>query len=477
MKWVTILLVFSLFFVAVPQVLAEGTNSTKAQTSSEDPYFEGLGYGPFRGIQNPACGPYPTKEEVGADLTEMAKHTDNFRIYSTISDLGPFMIKKGEALGMNCLPGCWIGKLDKNNQAEIQSLNKAVEGTHVKKVVMGNEVLFNKFLSEDKLIELINKEKKDTGLKVGTAEIRSNLQKHPKLVASCDFVCAHIYAYWDGVAIEKAAKYVVDSYKELKAEFPGKEIILGETGWPKAGDKVGAAVASLENQKRFIREFTALAKKEKIPYYYFEAFDEEWKATFEGNAGSNWGVYYLKRSAKIKVASIDKFPFVVYDEISTKCNFVPSGWMGDAAERVKFEPDCKTSPYHGQVCTKITYDAQYGSEGWAGVYWQYPESNWGDLPGYDLKVASKLTFWARGENGTERVEFKVGGINSYGKKYSDSLPLLTLGWTKLGKDWKKYEIALPKDKQNCVISGFCWSASRPLYPGKMIFYLDQIQFE
>jgi hypothetical protein len=46
---------------------------------------------------------------------------------------------------------------------------------------------------------------------------------------------------------------------------------------------------------------------------------------------------------------------------------------------------------------------------WGGVVWQHPANDWGDANGgFNLTGAKKLTFWARGEKGGEKVSFEFG---------------------------------------------------------------------
>jgi hypothetical protein len=48
--------------------------------------------------------------------------------------------------------------------------------------------------------------------------------------------------------------------------------------------------------------------------------------------------------------------------------------------------------------------------GWAGVFWQYPQNNWGNLGGgYPIPPgATRVSFWARGKDGGEKVRFISG---------------------------------------------------------------------
>jgi len=169
-------------------------------------------------------------------------------------------------------------------------------------------------------------------------------------------------------------------------------------------------------------------------------------------------------------------PFVVYkDKRSPDNHFIPSGWMGDAGD-IKMDEASMKEPHSGSACIKFTYTAQgSGGQRWAGVYWQNPANNWGEKDGgFDLTGATKLTFWARGEEGGENIqEFKMGGITG---KYSDS-DVAGIGPVELTKQWKKYTIDLTGKDLSYVSGGFCWSTNADVNPGGCVFYLDDIVYE
>jgi len=155
-------------------------------------------------------------------------------------------------------------------------------------------------------------------------------------------------------------------------------------------------------------------------------------------------------------------------------NFYPSGFMGDGNEGAKYiqlnpqwKDNCHTTP-----CVRVSYVP--GPRGWAGVYWQYPDGNWGKEPGRELKGAKKLEFWAKGEKGGELVSFKVGGVNQ--EKYKDSLENL-LGPVELSTEWKRFEIDLSDADTSSVIGAFAWTASKDGNPRGLTFYLDDICFK
>ncbi len=166
-----------------------------------------------------------------------------------------------------------------------------------------------------------------------------------------------------------------------------------------------------------------------------------------------------------------QLPLVLYDECDREgvMPYVAAGWMGDvqALEREECSED---NPHSGINCIKITCSA---SRKWYGVVWQASPHDWGeDANGYDLRKAKKLTFWARGARGGERIEFKYGIIGP-GVPFPDSCkgkPKVI----KLKPRWTQYTIYVTGDKR-CIKTGFSWSASG--ISADFTFYLDDIQYE
>ncbi len=167
--------------------------------------------------------------------------------------------------------------------------------------------------------------------------------------------------------------------------------------------------------------------------------------------------------------------FVVYTDAEAGGNnrFNPSGWMGNT-DSISFDDSCIQNPKHGSSCIKITYTPESQDE-WAGVYWLSRENNWGDSCGYDLSGATKLTFYARGERGDEKAEFKVGGIT--GACPDTIRTAITTGVVDLKKEWQKYEINLRRTDLSNVIGGFCWVTNTVQNPEGCTIYVDEIMFD
>ena len=162
------------------------------------------------------------------------------------------------------------------------------------------------------------------------------------------------------------------------------------------------------------------------------------------------------------------------------------GWYDTNPQPVHYIPalsgsgtldDHWTNNVHsGNECIKITLTSY--STVWAGWHWLEPQNNWtngGKEWGYDLTGATKLTFWARGENGGEHVCFKMGDSHdSCGVVKVDGSDMY--GYINLTSSWTKYQITLTGKDLSYVHVGFLcgiWSAGTT----SVTFYLDDIKYE
>jgi glucan 1,3-beta-glucosidase len=92
------------------------------------------------------------------------------------------------------------------------------------------------------------------------------------------------------ISADDAASHVTDIHRMVAAAFPGKEILLGEVGWPSAGRMREGALPSPVNQARVIEDVLAVGKREGFRANVIEAFDQPWKRQLEGTVGGHWGV-------------------------------------------------------------------------------------------------------------------------------------------------------------------------------------------
>lgn len=165
---------------------------------------------------------------------------------------------------------------------------------------------------------------------------------------------------------------------------------------------------------------------------------------------------------------------------------IPAGWMsggGDPARYISLgsalghRPDSKSS--------MITYKTGGSWGGW--FWWPLTCGDTGTAEAWDkvkrgacginvleqgdLSAVNRLTFWAKGDQGGEAIEFKIGAV--------DILPSpgRSLGKVTLTGDWKQYEIDLSGMNLTNAIALFYWGATDMDNPKGAVFYLDDIQFE
>lgn len=162
-------------------------------------------------------------------------------------------------------------------------------------------------------------------------------------------------------------------------------------------------------------------------------------------------------------------------------HFYPTGWMGDAeygANHVEFQQNHRTNTRvndEDSSCIRICYKA--GPKGWAGIYWQYPENNWGDFSGTNIVNARRITFWARGSaDGGELVEFLAGNIRAPGKLYSDSF-MSTSGQISLTRQWNRWEIDLEGKDLSCVLGAFAIIFPVQSNDNGLTIFVDDIRYE
>jgi hypothetical protein len=168
--------------------------------------------------------------------------------------------------------------------------------------------------------------------------------------------------------------------------------------------------------------------------------------------------------------------------------FRPTGYMGDgvAPGPVSVQASgCKMPRPTGARgnCYKITYRPLTPEAGaaWGGVYWQYPDNNWGTLPGKRIaKGAKHVSFYAASDT-TQDVTFRVGGIQNAGSPYQDSMRV-DLAAT-LGPTLTQYSIDISGETYDQVLGPFAWvittyDASHVGAAGvPIVFYLDDIHWE
>ena len=264
-----------------------------------------VSYAPYRlpGQTPFAKGFVVSPAQIDADLALLAQRTRCVRTYSVDQGLDavPGLARKH---GLRVLLGLWIGRERAENERELARGLEVIrrDADAIDAVIVGNEVLLRRELPAGVLADYIRRVRAATTLPVTYADVWEFWLQHPEVADAASFVTVHLLPYWEDepVPIERAVDHVVRVLARVRAAFPGRDVFVGEAGWPSRGRRREGAVPSLVNQARFVRELAAAAATHRLRYNVIEAFDQPWKRRLEGTVGGFWGV--------LDAAGREKFP-------------------------------------------------------------------------------------------------------------------------------------------------------------------------
>ena len=211
-----------------------------------------VSYAPFRGDQTPLNpGLIVSPEHIQEDLVELAKISRCVRTYSVDNGLDkvPELASK---VGLKVLLGVWIGNDPVKNALLIEkAISLATDYPDaITAIIVGNEVLLHGDMTSSDLRKLIRSVKARVNVPVSYADVWEYWLRYREVSEAVDFITIHVLPYWEDlpVSAEDAAAHVMAIQKQVAAAFPGKEILIGETGWPSHGRMRGPALPSRENQ-------------------------------------------------------------------------------------------------------------------------------------------------------------------------------------------------------------------------------------
>ena len=253
-----------------------------------------LSYSPFRGGQTPLdARAQVSAAQIEDDLTRLALLTDCVRTYSV--EFGQDQIAGIAARhGLKVMQGIWLSSHPERNKVQLETavaLANRYPDT-IRSVIVGNEVLLRGEMSTGDLAATIRGVKARVKVPVTYADVWEFWLRNPDVAAAVDFITIHILPYWEDLPISAhaAAAHVRSIRQRLVDAFAGKEVIIGEVGWPSAGRMREEALPSPSNQARVIQDVLALGKRENFRVNVIEAFDEPWKRALEGTVGGHWGL-------------------------------------------------------------------------------------------------------------------------------------------------------------------------------------------
>ncbi|HKY17471.1 MAG TPA: glycosyltransferase, partial [Rhizomicrobium sp.] len=235
-----------------------------------------------------------TPERIDRDLAQLSKLTSHIRTYTV--DGGMEKVPQiARRHGMTVSLGIWISPdLEQNEKSIDLAIKTALANRRtIDRVIVGNETQLEGYVSADQLNDYILRVRAalPARIKITTAEPWSTWMLTPEIGKHVDVIFVHLLPYWENVDIRGSLRSIERFYNHVQGEFPDKQIVVGEAGWPSEGRTRGRAEASAANEGYFLRAFVQFAMEKGWDYYLFEAYDQPWKNRGEGAVGAYWGLF------------------------------------------------------------------------------------------------------------------------------------------------------------------------------------------
>lgn len=289
-------------------------------SSSECKSFKAIAYSGYRDNQSPtgSADSEPGYEQVYEDLSILSKYTKGIRTYGSELTLhgGKYVPEISYELGLELHMGIWLDH-SYSDAINMHRLEQALEvlstDKHsIKSIVVGNEYIYRATSSgisqqdaENQLIKYIKyiKEQVPPGIQVTSGEVLYNwLEGSKEFFEAVDFVLWHVHPFWEGIKVNNSVEHLENVHQKLKnklAQFDlDKREVLGETGFPWGGCfRETTKLCGTENeQTKYLSVLHTYAMKSGLEYWFFSAFDENWKGHDEGSVGNKWGMWKSDRS-------------------------------------------------------------------------------------------------------------------------------------------------------------------------------------
>ncbi|KAI9657311.1 MAG: hypothetical protein M1821_002991 [Bathelium mastoideum] len=297
--------------------------------------FPGMDYTPLN-AQYPDCLTQPPlQNNVTADLAVLSQLTNVVRLYGTDCNQTQMVLHSMSQLNLS--PSdmkLWLGVyLDSNQTTNARQLAQMWDvlatlpkgaDSPLAGIIVGNEVLFSKYLTETQLIDTLTNVKQNLtsmglgSLPLATSDLGDNW--NTQLAQAVDVIMANVHPFFAGVTPDAAPGWTWDFWQQHDVSLdPGKPSVISEVGWPSEGgndcgtgaacpNPTAGAVASVPNMNSFMEGFVCESLKNGTNYFWFEAFDEPWKVIFNtptDNWESKWGLMDVNRNLKPNITIPD----------------------------------------------------------------------------------------------------------------------------------------------------------------------------
>ncbi|KAL8004796.1 putative ricin B, lectin domain, glycoside hydrolase superfamily, ricin B-like lectin [Plasmopara halstedii] len=243
-------------------------------------------------------GKCKTEAEVAKDMETLATVTERVRINNLLDcNVSSLVLPAAKKAGLKVHLGIWVSKGEEqmqNGKDQLASLiQSGLYDNNVVAVDVGSQSISREQVDADIAVTQLNSVRdqiRQSGFDtpVTIAETIDTYVANPKLTDAVDFVNIIYFPFWERVQSNEAASRVLDRLRNLRmtAELAHKNIEIAETGWSSRGTDPNAAVASPQDQARFLLDMHHVYVENEIPFYWYTSSDQPWRVKeIEANFG------------------------------------------------------------------------------------------------------------------------------------------------------------------------------------------------
>ncbi|CAG8671595.1 7591_t:CDS:2 [Acaulospora morrowiae] len=288
---------------------SKSNNNTIIPDKSLIHSFYGIGYTPLN-TQFPSCG--ATLANITEDIKILSQLTSRIRLYGQDCQQADMVLQaiRNLKVNMSVILTIWVDSNMTTYKRQYDSFFNTLKtygaDGNIDSVSVGNEVLFRKEISSSDLFARmadVRSKVKAMGfkdIKVSTSDLGSNYDS--SMIKASDTLLANIHPFFAGVPAEQGSNWTFKYFNDnIVVPGMGKPAIISEVGWPTQNGTLNASIASVPNLQTFMDDFVCEANRRKVPYYFFEAYDEPWKIITGSEMECHWGLMTVNRELKVKI--------------------------------------------------------------------------------------------------------------------------------------------------------------------------------
>lgn len=286
--------------------------------------FPGMDYTPIHS-QYPDCiHDPPSQNNITRDLAVLSQLTNTVRLYGTDCNQTQMLIHAVEQLKLKDTIKIWLGVWQDNNATtnrrqldQMWDILDTYGESYFNGIIVANEILFREQMTLWSLGQLLgevrtNLTKRNMKLPVATSDLGDKWDS--SLAQQSDAIMGNVHPFFAGTKASEAAKWTMGFFVNKTGTYAKKDKamnIISETGWPSQGgmgcgteletDCPDKAVAGIPEMNQFMEDWVCTALDEGTNYFWFEAFDEPWKVSFNTPGKEwedHWGLMDVNRNLK-----------------------------------------------------------------------------------------------------------------------------------------------------------------------------------